>query len=279
MIDRFRLEEGFLIFTNFISTFITKSPLVYQIIYTLIYLAGTWSFACELEEDDAFLFSFFFATLGLFTFMFTAVRQCIAISICLISYRYVKKRQLLPFLLLIALAFTFHKSSVLFIAVYILNNRKITFPNIAIYGVCTYLATNYLFEIQEWFNETLDYEYTIEQTSNGGIFLIILALLTAFSFIMLWDAKLLDTSCGKAFMNINFIALLLWILRIQTRVAERPSFYFLFFSCALFSYSLNRVKDRQIYFVAKIAIVILCLLLYVYRFSTNFASFVPYRLY
>ena len=96
---------------------------------------------------------------------------------------------------------------------------------------------------------------------------------------MLWDAKLLDTSCGKAFMNINFIALLLWILRIQTRVAERPSFYFLFFSCALFAYTLNRVKDRQIYFLAKIAIVVLCLLLYVYRFSTNFASFVPYKLY
>ena len=134
MLDRFRLEEGYIVFINFISTFITKSPLVFQVIYTSIYLVCIWDFCCQMEDNDSFLFAFFYATLGLYMFMFTGVRQCIAMCLCLISYRFVRKKQIIPFLLIIALAFTFHRTSFLFAIVYFISGRKLSMPMFCLYG-------------------------------------------------------------------------------------------------------------------------------------------------
>ena len=279
MCERFRLEEGYIVFINFLSTFITKNPLVYQIIYTSIYLVCIWDFCCQMEDNDAFLFAFFYATLGLYTFMFTGVRQCIAMSLCLVSYRFVRKKKIIPFLLIIALAFTFHKTAFLFSIVYFISGRKLSLPMFCVYGAGAYIVHLFFFELHDWFSDTFEYNYEAEVMDNGLLFLALLLLFTVFSLIMLWDAKKLSDRNAKAYLNINFMTILFWLFRQQERMSERLSYFFLFFSCAMIAHALGKVRDRQLYFIAKVVIIAVCIILYIYRLSTNFSTFVPYRIY
>ena len=275
--DNTREEHGFRIFVKLI-TYLTKNPLIYQIIYTVIYFIGIVSFANNLDFD-ANWFLFFFVTLGLYIFMFTGVRQCIAMSICLFSYKFIKKRKLIPFLLCIALAFTFHRSSILFLAGYFIYSRKLNYLNIFLYIIIAVVSVFYLEWIQNFFNEQLDYNYTVEETGNGWIFCIFLLILTVFStFMVIYNKKLGNESLGL--FNVGVIANICWILRIFTRIAERPSFYFLFFSCAFLGYSLTAVKDNKDMKIVKTILLLLCTLYYVYRLATSgISKLVPYQFY
>ena len=269
----YQFEPGFVVFEKLITVF-TNSPQVYQVIYSSIYLVSIVSFANQLERCN-FSFLYFFATMGLYVFMFTGVRQCLAMCICLLSYPFIKKRNFIPFLILLILAFTFHKSAILFIAAYFIYNRKIGWVNTIIYAVFAVLAYLYIDVIQEWFNDKLDYDYGVEETGNGFIFFAIIALITVFSFFMiLYYKKKTPESVGL--LNIGVITFVMWLLRLATRVAERPSYYFMFFSAAMLCYALDapiKSRDRIIY---KVVVYSAFMLLFVYKFLTSSATLVPY---
>ena len=269
----YQFESGFVVFEKLIASF-TQDDRVYQIIYSAIYLLSIVTFANQLEKHN-FSFLYFFATIGTYTFMFTGVRQCLAMCICLLSYTFVKKRKLILFLLMVLLAFTFHKSAILFVIVYFIYNRKINWINAVIYVVFGALAYLYIDVLQNWFNSALDYDYGIEETGNGRIFFAIILVITLYSYFTILSNKKL-TYESRGLLNIGTITLVLWLLRLVTRVAERPSYYFVFFSAAMLCYALDaptNSQDRKIY---KVAIYSAFMALYVYKFLTSFAVLVPY---
>lgn len=271
-----RMEHGYIVFVKLISLF-TNNPLVYQIICAMIYWLAISIFANQLEEAP-FFFLFLFCTLGTYTFMFTGVRQCLAMCICLLSYPFIKKQKLIPFLLCILLAFYFHKSSVLFISAYFIAPRKINVINIVIFLALCVFTIMYLDVIQKWFNDQLDYDYGIESTGSGFIFLAILLVMTVLSIFLVFTNKG-ETKYAKGLLNIGFIAVFFWILRLFTRVAERPSFYFIFFSFAAFAHAIAIMKNTKERDIVKLITVSLCIALYLYRFATNFSTYVPWQFY
>lgn len=269
----YELEEGFVIFEKLLTE-ITQDARVYQIIYTCIYLLAVVTFANQLEKGP-FSFLYFFATMGVYTFMFTGVRQCLAMSICLFAYPFIKRRKLIPFLLLVVLAFYFHKSAILFLVTYFIYNRRLGWFNTVIYGAFAGLAFVNIDTIQAWFNDTLDYEYEVEADNTGFIFFAIILLATAFSlFMVLHYKKQTKESVGT--INVGVIALILWLLRLATRVAERPSYYFMFFSAAMLCHALDAPKKNGDKLIYNLVIYGAFMLLFIYRFLTNFSSFVPY---
>ena len=278
VLEETRMETGYIIFVKLIRH-ITDSSLVYQIICVTIYYIGFFTFAKRIEKKDVFWFVYFVTTLGFFFFMFTGVRQCLAISICLFSYKYCQDRKLFRFLLCMVLAYFFHKSSILFLPVYWIAGRKVSIYSVTIYGICVWVASNYLLTIQNFFNEQLEYNYGIEAAGGGTIFLFVMLLLTIFSVLMVYYKQEMDHQIVKQLVNINFITLSFWFIRLQTRVAERPSYYFLVFSCALFAHGLNLLKDRKERILLTYLIMAFSMLLFLYRLSTNNASLVPYQFY
>lgn len=272
--DNTREEHGFRIFVK-LTTYITKSSSVYQIIYTFIYFIGIVSFANNLDFDATW-FLFFFATLGGYTFMFTGVRQCMAMSICLFSYKYIKKRRLIPFLLCVALAFNFHKSSILFLFGYLIYGRKFDVINILLYVAITLITLLYLDQLNNFFNERFEYNYEIEETGNGWVFFVFLLLLTAVATILIVRIKRLNKESTGLF-NVGVIAILFWFLRIFTRTAERPSFYFMFFSCAFIGYVMEELRTKREGNVVQIIVGMVCFGYYIYRFLTSFSTLVPYQ--
>ena len=266
-----RMEAGFVIFTKLVG-YITPLPQVYQLICTSIYLYCFYQFAKIFEDEIPFYFLFFFVVLGEYVFFFTGIRQCIAISLSLLLFRYVLERKLIPFLAIMALAFTIHHSVALFLIAYPIANFKVTWYNMMAYLVILYFASRDLEAAQVFINEQLQYEYEIEQTDNGGIFLALLLILTFFSYTGLYKSINARKYLSVLF-NLNIVALFFWVIRLQTRVAERPSFYFLPFSCILFSYMLKNNRNS----IIRLGLIIVPLAYYLYRFTTTFKIFVPYQ--
>lgn len=271
-----RMEYGYIVFVKIVSL-LTNNPLIFQLVCALIYWVSISVFSNHLEEAP-FLFLFMFCTLGTYTFMFTGVRQCLAICICLLSYPLIKKQKLFSFLLCILLAYFFHKSSMLFIAAYFIAPRKINAINTIIFSALCGVSIAYLDVIQTWFNDQLDYNYGIESTESGTIFLIFLLIMMFFTVFIVFTNHG-ENKNVRGLINIGFVALFFWILRLFTRVAERPSFYFIFFIFAACAHAIAIMKNVRERDIVKIVLVTLCLSLYVYRFMTNFATYVPYQLY
>ena len=270
----YEFEAGFVLFEK-IATLFTENPKVYQVIYSSIYLVSVVTFANRIEKRN-FSFLFFFATIGLYTFMFTGVRQCLAMSILLWSYPYIKKRKLLPFLLILALAFSFHKSAILFIAAYFIYNRRLILQNTFLYVALTAFIYLNIGVIQEWFNDVLDYDYGVEETGNGIIFFAVIAVITAFALFVVFYYKQ-QTPEFTGFINIGIITLMLWCLRLITRVAERPSYYFMFFSAAMVCYAIEEVPNKRDKEVIGVFIYSAFLVLFVYRVFVAGASLMPYK--
>ena len=138
-----------------------------------------------------------------------------------------------------------------------------------------FFSVSYLDVIQEWFNDQLDYNYDIEGNTGGLIFSLFMMVITALT-IFLVNVYRKKTSAAVGLINIGVIAAAFWVLRILTRVAERPSYYFLPFSFAALVYAINCIDREDDKLVAKWAIIFLALALYLYRFLTNLSTLVPY---
>ena len=277
-IDDSRMETGYLIFVKLL-TYITHNPLVYQVICVTCMFVGLYDFSKHLDGEDAFLFLYFYCTLGLFFFMFTGTRQCLAMGICLFSYKYIRQKKYIGFILCVVLAFCFHKSAILVAVVLLIYKMKVNALNTGIYFILALICGRYLDVIQDWFNDKLEYNYEIEETNSGMIFLLVLVLLTIFSLIMIYnrDGNLNSNKYTVGLININFVSLFFWIMRLQTRVAERPSYYFLFFSCAFYATALNCIEDKKLRITYKIAVCGFAMLLFIYRLRTNFSTLIPYE--
>ena len=105
-----------------------------------------------------------------------------------------------------------------------------------------------------------------------------LLVLTVFSTFLVVNNNKLDKASTGLF-NVGVIAIICWFLRIFTRVAERPSFYFLFFSCALMGYSMTVVKNKRDRRVIQVIVILICSAYYAYRFATSLSTLVPYQFY
>ena len=176
------------------------------------------------------------------------------------------------------LAFYFHKSSILFVTAYFIYTRRLSFSNFFIYLGILLLSIANLSIIQEWFNEQLEYEYEIENVSGGTIYLFALLVIMIFViFFAIYNKQ--QTRKYNGLINIGIIAVVFWVLRLYTRVAERPSYYFLPFIFAAFAYSISSLNNPKEKVNTRLAVIIISLALFAYRFMTNFSSLIPYRFY
>ena len=270
MFELTRMEYGFIIFTK-LMTFVTKDVLLFQVICTIIYWLAISDFINQLEKGHFFCL-YLFATIGLYIFMFTGLRQCLAMCLCLFSFRFIKKRKIA---IIMFIAFYFHKSSILFVLAYILYGVNFNIITIFAYLVGTAFAFLNIDSIQNWLNEQLDYEYELEYTGNGYISLIIIACVTLFSLFLLLNKKS-STKYAFSLFNISVVTMVCWILRLATRVAERPSYYFMFFSIAVLAHAIQQLGNTKERTIIKGAIVGAFFLFYFYKISHT-ATMVPYQ--
>lgn len=259
--DFMRFEIGFRLYVKIISLF-TSNYTVYFFINGCIIFGTLLRFSLKYTKNP-FVFFFLFMTLGTYAFFETGLRQALAMTVCLWSIDFIKDKKLWKFVLTVILAYYFHKSAIIFLITYPLCSIKKYDWMLFVYAVLAIVLTIGFTYFQNIFNQLLGYEYDVEETGNGGIFLMFISVIFLFSFYILYDKKGED-KVPSYIMHLSLITVVFWVLRLISRTAERISYYYMFGLYAYFSQATNYQKDRLDAFL-KWLLILACLFLFVYR--------------
>ncbi len=259
------LGNHFFVLTALCSI-ITVSIVVYQT-YKISYLAP--------------LCLYFYVTLVYYYASFNMVRQSLAMAISLIGFQFIKERNLLKYIAVVAIACLFHASAIILIPLYFLANITLTprFLYISIGGTAIVLIF-----IKEMFKFAIsmlgryDSYLVVVQYLEGrsGINIILPGLIFIVAYILKDRLIQLDI-VNKKLISISFFALLISCLQLRIGVLERLSHYYNFFNIYLIAqFPLCFYEKKQKIFV--ILIIMACALAYnLFVFYMGFHEVLPYR--
>ena len=254
-------EIGFSLYLKLISL-ITSNYTIFFLFNGIIIFGALLHFSYK-HTNNRFVFFFLYVTLGTYNFALTGLRQALAMSICLLAVELVSKRKLIPFLLCIFLASLFHKSAWIFLIVYPLVYLKKYDWMFFVYAIIAgFFILGFSF-FQELFNSFLGYDYNIEETGNGGIFVLLIIIFFVYSFYMLYDNQE-EKRRNLISVHLSILTIIFWLLRLISRTAERISFYYICGLYVYFAQTFGYQKDK-LASLLKWLLILAALALYVYR--------------
>lgn len=254
-------DYGFYYFTKLIRC-ITDSGIAFKLITAFISLIGVFDL-CWRNTKRPVLALYFYVTIGNLLFILTGMRQAMAMGICLISVRFIQKRKIIPFVILVMLAAQFHHSAYIFLPMYFLGVRRVDTKNMLITMAVTIAAYFSYEKLLMIANEVLDYNYGVEKIDNGGIFFAILIIILGLALVT--KTRWMKEVKERVVMNTGVICVVVWIFRLIGRTAERPSMYFLNAIPVIFSESVDSVENGEIRVFVEIGAVVLTFAFFAYR--------------
>ncbi|WP_239745302.1 EpsG family protein [Mammaliicoccus sp. F-M27] len=207
-----------------------------------------------------------FICLGYLFFSLTGLRQTFALTFIIISYKYLRERNIYKFIILVLLASLFHSTALVFLIAYPLVYMKLGIKHVVVLIIA--FLINILFNTQIYsllknfiFNEQYEYYLNNKESLNYSGFLIQLSI---FLFCLLFKKTSLTNSPKNiTFYNLIFIGLIFQLFATNIAVVFRISLYFSIFSIILFSNVISSFKDVYIKILVNI-IVIVILIMYLF---------------
>lgn len=268
--DRFeflaRLIYGVAVFFN--------SPLVFFII-TGIIIYGLSFLAIYKYTNRPFIgFWLYWGCLYLFTL--NGIRQAIAISIVLYAYQFIKDRAFFKYMLMIFIAFLFHKSAVLCICFYPLYHYCSIITTIfisIILIICSRILINYLFEAFAPHQLHAIHGYF----SGGGYKLFFHLCIIIIVLFFQVQTKYFDSESRHLLPILILGVTLPFVFGLHFGI--RLSFYCLIFEVVLLPHLFQNQKIKNFYKVAIILLFIIYPLVSIFRSSLHPIKdeFLPYR--
>ncbi len=260
--DLMREEIGFRLYVKVVSL-LTSNYTIYFLINALIIFGTLYRFAKE-HTDNPFIFFFLFMTLGMYSFVETGLRQTLAMMVCLWAVDFIKNRKPIRFVLLVIIAQFFHKSALIFLITYPLSLIKKFDWMFIVYAIIAVVLAVGFGAFHGMFKSLLGYDaYYIDATGNGGIFMLLIFIFFTFSTFMIHD-KPKELKEQNLIVHLSFLTVVFWILRLISRSAERPGYYFNFGLYIYFSQMFKYGKD-ELFGSVKWLLIIACLVLLIYR--------------
>lgn len=201
------LEPLFVLFNKIVSLF-TTNHVIYKFIIATIFMSALGTYVYKYSEDPCLSFIIYG---GLFYNMFslTGYRQVIAVAFVLFGFRFILDRKLIPFIITIIIGTLFHKTTLIFVLLYILAYKKITVKylfTILVIFVLMVIFNHQLFEITKNIFGYEEYAggYGFKQVT----FALMFAALTAVAII---TYKPIIQSNSKAIVYYNGL-ILSWLM-------------------------------------------------------------------
>ncbi|AHF08650.1 EpsG family protein [Desulfitobacterium metallireducens] len=130
-----RYELGYLYYNKAVSI-INGNPQVLLAITSLILIVGYARFIRKYSMN-VWLSVYLFLVMGYFGSAVNILRQCIAMIVLLYSYSFIKRKKILPFLICVILATTFHKTAIVFVLAYPISKMRINYKTIGAFTAGT----------------------------------------------------------------------------------------------------------------------------------------------
>ena len=133
-----RHEIGYKLLVKFIS-FITNNEQIFLAIIGGLSIMPIGRFIYKYSKMPFLSFALYIS-FNFYAFIFSGLRQAIAISIICISYDYIREQKLFKFLVTVILAALFHKSAIFFIPAYAISKIKLNKKSMP--GIKSHLLEN-----------------------------------------------------------------------------------------------------------------------------------------
>ena len=240
---RYESEYGYYILNKIISFFTTNEKIFVGIMAVLCTLPVAKLYAKETEMPLLTISIFLIGSN--FDMLFSGFRQALAFGIIASSYKFIKEKKLIPFLLMIILAILFHKSAIVAIIIYPFYHMNITRPKmlvmIPIVGVI-FAFKNQIFEYMADFFEEYSERYELEET-GAYLMIVLFALFLLFAYLAPDDDKLDKETVGLR--NIMLLAFIFQIFALTNSVAMRMNYYNTLFVPLLVPKIINRSSEEN----------------------------------
>lgn len=272
------LEGGYIVLLQILNQISTNPQTMFVFEGALIAIAYGWFIYRNVSDvSEAYIATLAYLAFNLFSFQLSGYRQSIAMAVCMFAYYYIEKRKIIPFLVVVMVASQFHASAYFFIPAYFVvigKASRIKLGIIAIWGLIIRANLGYFNHFLSLVSDRYN-KYGIEETGNGFIFFAVLIIILFVSeyygdYIEYFgngrkDKLILGNSTDQ-FRSINYVTCLLWFVRLFTRTAERPCFYYIPSTIIL----LARISSLECFIgnnkvITKFLISSLLIILFLYR--------------
>jgi len=221
-------DIGFSYFNKVVSL-VSENQQVFIAVSAIITVAMIYPTYKRLCEDTS-LTIVLFGTMSTFVMMFSGIRQMLAIGIGFISYHFTRNKKLIPFILTVILAMSFHTSAFMLVFMYPIYHAKITkkwlfavIPSVAV----VFVFNKQIFSVLALFVERYtDYDASMTQT-GAYTMLILFVMFAVFSFLIPEESNLDDETIGLR--NFLLLALVVQIFAPLHMLAMRMSYYYIIF--------------------------------------------------
>ena len=221
-------EIGFAYYNKIVSIF-TSNPQVFLAITAIITIAMIYPTYRRLCTDISLTISIFII-LSTFVVLFSGIRQMMAVGIGFIAYECVRRRKIVPFILCVLFAMTFHTSAFMLAFMYPIYHAKITkkwliavIPVMAVVFVFNQQIFSVLSIIIERYTE---YETSTAQT-GAYTMILLFVILAVFSFVIPDEQQLDEETIGLR--NFLLFALILQMFAPLHSLAMRMNYYYIIF--------------------------------------------------
>lgn len=244
----FKCEKGFAIFMKLISEFST-SPLFLMVTTSVIILTGYYFLIKRYSLN--IWFSVLILLTGPFIQSLYVIRQYAAISICLLSVPYIINRKFVPYLILVALAFSFHQTAIVFFPLYFLygiNSKKIL--SLIMLGISTILIIGFQVLSHYFVNILSGYESFLdkENISSWHMTAVLASLLLIRIFVL--RMNFFENGIERLLSLALILAIAIAIGGSSLAMIGRVNIVFTALGCLYIPSTLLCIKNRPIRIVA-----------------------------
>lgn len=227
-VNEYSVEMGFSYFNKIISLFTDNSQVYIAVsaIITVMMIYPTYKRLCK----DPSLSIVIFCTMPTFVMMFSGIRQMLAIGIGCIAYEFTRNKKLIPFVISVCIAMTFHISAFMLAFMYPIYHAKITKKWLG--AVVPVLLAIFVFNKQIFsFLTMLLRRFTrfdAEVTSTGAFTILLLFVIFAiFAFLIPDESRLDKDTIGLR--NFLLFSIIIQMFAPLHMLAMRMNYYYIIF--------------------------------------------------
>ncbi len=259
------LEIGYVILNKIISVFTDNEQIFLGVIAVITVLPI--SFFYYKESENAILSAVIFANMAVFPMMFSGLRQAIAMGLAIPAFYCVKHKKIIPFILIVLLATSFHNSAFLLAFLYPIYHIKITQKSLVF--VLPLLAVIFLLRAQifsvlvKFLNEKYQETYGEAQETGAFAVFLLFIMFCAYAFLIADDDKMDADTLGLR--NILVLVTFIQVFASVNTIAMRMNYYFIPFVPVLLSRIYNR-RNRDDFEISEIGNIVLLGFFFMYFF-------------
>lgn len=261
-LDMTRFEKGFVLFEILLG-FVTKEPRLFIIITSFIFNFSVYKFIKK-YSDNYYLSVIMYVCLLFFYSSMTAMRQFFAVIIILYAYKYIKRKQLIPFVILVLVATTFHITSIICIVLYPMSIIGFSRKKSIILIMVSLLILESISVVSVKFSSFLGWDYTYgTRTDDFSLanFLYFVTFFTMFLVSMwLYKRNKITNKENEFYIYVLLFSALINLIAIKMNILSRASEYFTIFSIIALPNIINSCCSKKEIINFNIVIVILLVL-------------------